>query len=150
VFGRLESWREDYASDRSKSLRGKGPNKLDGILPCVSDDRSVNGVSALKQHQAVLPNGNAGLFDLEVGSLVIIKRIKGHGPFSMRLIVRRGIVVDMLLGGVEDRRHWKTVLVMAAGRVDAERTDGFSPCLGLDEGHEGGIHVRLAGSLGCP
>mmetsp|Transcript_19961 Transcript_19961/g.39533 ORF Transcript_19961/g.39533 Transcript_19961/m.39533 type:complete len:106 (+) Transcript_19961:539-856(+) len=67
----------------------------------------------------------------------------------MRLIVRRGIVVDMLLGGVEDRRHWKTMLVMAAGRVDAERTDGFSPCLGLDEGHEGGIHVRLAGSLGC-
>ncbi len=38
---------------------------------------------------------------------------------------------------------------MANERKEAKKTGVLSPCPGLDERNEGGIHIRLAGSLCC-
>jgi len=97
----------------------------------------MNRLAAVEQNQTILPNRDANLVRLEVSPLVILERKQRHDSLGRQFVIGVGFVVDVLVGGVKDRRDGDNVIPPAAGADDDTKgTDCLPPRLALNERYE--------------
>jgi len=114
----------------------------------MPDHGAMNRLAAVEQNQTILPYRDANLVRLEVSPLVILERKQRHDSLGRQFVIGVGFVVDVLVGGVKDRRDGDDVIPPAAGAGDdAEGGDYLPLRLALNERYERRRDVGLAGGL---